>query len=179
MRNTKVINFIGGPGTGKSTMAALCFVELKSRHISAEYVQEYAKTLIYKKKFDKLCQQYHVSMHQYKMIKAVDGCVDYICLDSPLLLGLMYNRNFDSNVSNVEKTEAMILSKMSEFDNIYIFLERNNAYIFEKSGRVHDENESMNLDVQFKKLLDELKLPYLTVKSDTSNIGQIIDYVLK
>jgi len=161
-----------------STMAASCFVELKSRHLSAEYVQEYAKMLVYKRKFDKLNQQYLVSMHQYKMIKAVDGCVDYICLDSPLLLGLLYNRQYESNVSNVEKTEDMILSKMKEFDNIYIFLERNNAFKFETTGRVHNEDESMNLDVQIKRLLDKLELPYLTVKSDTSNIEQVINYVL-
>ena len=175
---TKVINFVGAPGVGKSIMAALCFAELKSRHISTEYVQEYAKMLIYKKKFEKLNQQYHVSTQQYKMIKAVEGNVDYICLDSPLLLGLLYNRQFETNVSNVEKTEEMILSKMTEFDNIYIFLERNDSFDFEKNGRVHNEDQSRKLDAEFKHLLDELKLSYLTVKSDRSNIQEIVDYIL-
>lgn len=161
-----------------STMAALCFVELKSRHLSAEYVQEYAKMLIYKKEFEKLNQQYHVSLEQYKMIKAVDGNVDYICVDSSLLLGLLYNKEFKSNVSDKKKTEEMILSKMEEFDNIYIFLERNDEFEFEKQGRVHDEQQSRELDKKFKQLLDKLKLPYLTVLSDRSKVGEIISYIM-
>jgi hypothetical protein len=35
---TKVINFISGPGAGKSLMSALTFAELKMNHYKTEYV---------------------------------------------------------------------------------------------------------------------------------------------
>ena len=147
---SKVINFISGAGVGKSLMSALTFAELKMQHLKAEYVQEYAKTLVWQKRFDELDNQYQVSMEQYKMIKAVDGAVDYIVCDSGLLIGLFYNRYHKTNVCNVQKTEEMLLRKMSEFENIYIFLERNPEFPFEIEGRMQDEDESKKIDTQFK-----------------------------
>jgi nicotinamide riboside kinase len=174
---TKIINFVGAPSTGKSVMAAYTFAILKTLHFKTEYIQEVAKFLIYQQRFDELNNQYSVSTKQYLNIKAVDGKVQYICLDSPLLLGLYYNKQYTSNVSNIEKTEKMILSKMSEFDNVYIFLEKNKNFPFEKEGRVHSENESIEIEVELKKLLDTLGIPYLTITSNIKNIQQILDYI--
>ena len=175
---SKVINFISGAGVGKSLMSALTFAELKMQHLKAEYVQEYAKTLVWQKRFDELDNQYQVSMEQYKMIKAVDGAVDYIVCDSGLLIGLFYNRYHKTNVCNVQKTEEMLLRKMSEFENIYIFLERNPEFPFEIEGRMQDEDESKKIDTQFKELLHELNLPYKSFLSTQKSIPGIIDYIL-
>ena len=38
-----IINIFGGPGTGKSTLAAYIFHNLKCRHVEVEVVTEYAK----------------------------------------------------------------------------------------------------------------------------------------
>jgi hypothetical protein len=175
---TKVINFVGGSGVGKSLMSALTFAELKLRHLKAEYVQEYAKTLVWSKRFDELDNQYQVSTEQYRMIKAVDGAVDYIVADSGIIIGLLYNRIHPTNVCNVEKTEKMLLKRMEEMDNIYIYLERNEEFPYEKEGRMQNEEESKNIDILFKNLLDELKLPYLSVISSKESISKIMDYVL-
>jgi hypothetical protein len=175
---TKVINFVASPSTGKSLMAALIFSELKMRHYKAEYVQEYAKTLIWQDRLDDLANQYNVSLEQYRMIKSVNGKVDYICLDSPLLLGVFYNKHHDGNVCNVEKTEAMILSKMSEFDNIYIFLERNEEFPYETEGRIHNEEQSKVIADQLLDLLDELGIKYRKFKSDKNNVQYMLDYIL-
>jgi hypothetical protein len=175
---TKVINFVASPSTGKSLMAALIFSELKMRHYKAEYVQEYAKTLVWQDRLDDLANQYNVSLEQYRMIKSVNGKVNYICLDSPLLLGLFYNRYHDGNVCNVEKTESMILSKMSEFDNIYIFLERNEEFPYETEGRIHSEEQSKVIASQLLNLLDDFDMEYKTFLSDKKNVPAILDYIL-
>ena len=175
---TKVINFVASPSTGKSLMAALIFSELKMRHYKAEYVQEYAKTLVWQDRLDDLANQYNVSLEQYRMIKSVNGKVNYICLDSPLLLGLYYNRDHMFNVCNVEKTEKMILSKMSEFDNIYIFLERNEEFPYEIEGRIHNEEQSKVISSQLLALLDEFGMEYKTFLSDKKNVPAILDYIL-
>jgi hypothetical protein len=175
---TKVVNFVSGAGAGKSLMAAMTFAELKMRHIKAEYVQEYAKTLVWQRRYEELDNQYQVSTEQYRMIKAVDGAVDYIVCDSGLIIGVFYNRYHKTNVCDVQKTEQMLLNKMTEFDNIYIFLERNPEFPFEQQGRIQDEQEAKLIDKQFKNLLEELKLPYKSFLSSRDSIPKILDYIL-
>jgi hypothetical protein len=74
------------------------------------------------------------------MLKALQSRVEWILTDSPLLLGLFYNRFHKDNVCNIEKTEKMILSRMEEFDNVYILLERGD-FPYESSGRIHSMEE--------------------------------------
>lgn len=177
---SKYINFIGGPSCGKSLISALTFVELKRRHLNAEMVQEYAKMLIYKEEYEMLNCQWMVSFEQYKMLKALNNKVEYICCDSPLFLGLFYNRYHPRNICDVKKTEEMIKEKMYELNrNIYIFLERNDKYPFEKEGRIHGEDESKMIDVLMKNILDEVGIEYISVKSDISSVDKIIQYILK
>lgn len=175
---TKVINFVASPSSGKSLMAALIFSELKMKHYKAEYIQEYAKSLVWQNRLDELANQYNVSLEQYKMIKAIDGKVQYICLDSPLLLGLYYNRHHEDNVCDVEKTERMILSKMSEFDNIYIFLERNEEFPYETEGRIHNEEQSQQIAIELVEMLKRLGIQYRSFRSDRRNVNDILEYIL-
>jgi hypothetical protein len=172
-----VINFISGPGCGKSVCASLVFAELKMMHLKAEYVQEYAKSLIYEQRFEELNNQYNVSMSQYKSIKAVSEVVDFVVTDSPLLLGIYYNRTYPDNVCNVQKVENILINKLSEFQNIYIFLERNHKFDFETSGRVHTHAQSIQIDEDLKKMLTEFNLPYKTFLSDRTSISGILDYI--
>ena len=175
---TKVINFVASPSSGKSLMAALVFSELKMMHFRAEYVQEYAKTLIWQDRLEELANQYNVSYEQYKMIKSVDDKVDYICLDSPLLLGLYYNRHHEDNVSDINKTEKMILSKMNEFENIYIFLDRNEEYPYENAGRIHNESQSKQIAKDLLCLLNDFGIKYKRFKSDRRSVNDILHYIL-
>ena len=175
--HTKIINLVGSPSSGKSLIAALLFAELKMMHKRTEYVQEYAKTLVWQNRLDELANQYNVTMEQYKMINSVNGKVEYICLDSPLLLGIYYNRYHPDNVSNVEKTEKMILDKIKEFDNIYIFIERNKEFPYEIEGRIHNEKESDDISIKLKEILKEFKLPYKSFRSDKSNIQEMLQYI--
>ncbi len=48
-KKTYIINFIGGPGIGKTTLSALIFAKLKlhENKYVVELVQEYAKTLVW------------------------------------------------------------------------------------------------------------------------------------
>lgn len=179
MKKTKVINFIAAPGAGKSLMSAMIFGELKMRHYSVEMVQEYAKNLVWQGRLEELNCQWMVSMEQYRMLKAVDGKVAFICTDSPLLTGIYYNKMHKDNVCDVPKTEKMISEKMKEFDNLYIYLKRNWDYPFEVEGRIHTEEQSIQIEKEIKGLLDEFGLEYLEVTSSRDAIQTILDYILK
>jgi hypothetical protein len=91
-------------------------------------------------------------------------------------LGLFYNRFHKDNVCNIEKTEKMILSRMDEFDNVYIFLERGD-FPYDCSGRIHSMEESEEIQRQLKELLDEFGIKYLQIKSDKRNIPEIVRYI--
>jgi tRNA uridine 5-carbamoylmethylation protein Kti12 len=173
---TKVINFIAAPGVGKSTCAALLYGELKARHITCEVIPEYAKWLVYKGETEELNNQYQVSKQQYNLIKTVEGKVQYAICDS-LVMGLYYNKMYVDNVSNVKKTEEMILSKINEFDNIFIFLERNHEHPYEMNGRVHSEFESTQIQFKMKELVQRLGFECLYVVSDKASVPKMIKYI--
>lgn len=178
MKTTKVISFISGPSVGKTLLSSLVFAELKMMHKSAEIVPEVAKWLIYKEEFDKLNDQYYVSSEQYRQIKVLDGKVEYVIADSGILTGLYYNKTYQSNMSDIKKTEKMILDKVSEFNNIYIYVERNPEFEFEKEGRVHNEEESKQIDIELKQMLDDYNISYKSFISDKSSVRGIVDYIL-
>jgi hypothetical protein len=175
-RRTYVINFISGPGNGKTTMSAYLFVKLKLQRFVTEYIGEYAKTLVWKKDYETLNNQYYVTKTQYDLLKQMNGTVDIIVTDGPLLHGLYYNRHNKDNNSNIDKTEQFILKCHNEFRNINIFLERGN-FAYEKQGRIQSEDESKEIDVILKHMLKACKIPSKSFVSGIENIDQIIAYV--
>lgn len=174
-----VINFIAAPCVGKSTMASLLFAELKMSHNSAEYVQEIAKKLIYEEKYEELNNQYNVSKAQYDIIKAVSEKVKYTITDSGVFVNLFYNREYEHNICNKEKVEKIFKEKLNEFNNINIFLLRNDEFPYEKEGRVHDEKVSKDIEKKMENMMIEYKLPYKKFVSHKENIKHIIEYIRK
>lgn len=57
---TLVVNLYAGPGTGKSTTAALAFGELKTLGVNCEYVQEYAKDRVWDEHFSVFSNQIYL-----------------------------------------------------------------------------------------------------------------------
>lgn len=177
MKKTILVNLVGAPGVGKSLFSALLYAELKLRGESVEYVQEYVKNLVWQDRIDEISNQYYVSYQQYKMLKAVDGKVDYIVTDGSLMHGLYYNSSYWNNVSDVEKTREMILQKQEEFNNVYIFLQHG-QFKYETEGRIHTKEESVKISVELEDQLKELNCEYLKVVSDTCNLPKMVDYVI-
>jgi nicotinamide riboside kinase len=178
MKKTKVVNLIGAPSVGKSVFAGLIFAELKMKNYVTEYIQEYAKHLVWMEDYETIKNQYYISAQQYKILKSVNTKVDIIVTDGALLHGIYYNRTYKDNVSNIEKTEEKIKEYINEFENIYIFLERG-EFKYEKEGRLHTYEESIKISKEIKELLKELNIVYLEVKSDKSNLSEMIDYIIK
>lgn len=177
--NNVVINFISSPCSGKSTMASLLYAELKMMHLNAEYVQEIAKKKIYEKKFEELNNQYNISKEQYDIIKAVSKQVKYTITDSGIMVNLFYNKFYENNVCNVEKVERIFKEKLNEFNNINIFLERNEEYLYQNEGRVHTQEQSNEISKKMEQMLIEYKLPYKKFISKRENITNIINYIFE
>ena len=177
-RKTYIINIIGGPGIGKTTISALLFASLKIKGYICEYVQEYAKKLVWLKDYDTLNNQFLVSREQFNLLKQIDGQVDFLITDGPLIHGLYYNKYNKDNNSNIDKVEKFILDSIDKFNNINIVLERVNRE-YEKEGRIQTEEESRDIDVILKHILRTNHFQFITFDAEPSQVDNIVNEIEK
>lgn len=177
-RKSFIINIIGGPGIGKSTLYSLIYARMKIRRLSVEQVQEFAKKLVWSEKFEILDNQYYVSQQQYSELASVYGKVRFVITDGSLLHGLYYNRNNPTNVCNRDITEAKIIELYSKFNNINIFLTRG-AFPYEQAGRIQTADEAVDVDRELKILLAKYGINFKMFSSHESQVDTIIEYILE
>ncbi len=158
-RKTLVVNLYGGPGTGKSTTAAGAFSLLKRQGVSVELVTEYAKDLVWEGSLELLnSNQIHVFAEQHRRMVRLQGKVDVIITDSPLLLTLFYGR---TNVSELFK--QVVEQENDRFWNRDIFLRRRKPY--QQAGRTQTEDEARLIDDWLYQMLIR-RGPYYTFDAD-------------
>lgn len=174
---TTVVNFIAGPGVGKSVMTSLVFAKLKMMGINAEIIPEYAKQLIWTGEFELLNNQYHVSYYQNKLIKSLKDKTDVVVTDGCLLHGLVYNMINPDNTSDKDKTKEAILNWFNESININIYLERNIDIDYQQEGRLQNLEEAMHVDNLLKFQLFDNKIEYKSFRSSESQLPQMLDYI--
>jgi adenylate kinase family enzyme len=181
MVKTYVINIIGAPGVGKTTISALLFAKLKLRGYICEYVQEYAKKLVWMKDYDSLNNQYHVTKKQYELLQQISGHVNFIVTDGPLIHGIYYNKYNKDNISNIDKTEKYILDSFNKFNNINIVLDRVNRVNrkYETEGRIQTEDEAKDIDIILKHLLKINSIKYVNYPAEESSLNDIIEFIVK
>jgi hypothetical protein len=145
-----LISLYSGPGSGKSTGAAWIFAKLKLAGVNAELVTEFAKDKVWEKNEKALANQAYVFGKQYFRLSRLEGEVECVVTDSPLLLGVMYNRDprlgeeFNKVVARVSKSIGGV--------HLDYFVKRVKPY--NPKGRLQTEDESDEISEKIKKLLD-------------------------
>jgi len=155
----KVINFISGPGAGKSVLAAQTFAQLKIDGWNVGYVPEYAKWQVWTGEYEILNNQYHLGLMQFKMINALTDSVDVVVTDGSLVHGLAYNILNKHNTSDVHKTKDAILSWLEVHQNLFFFIERSNIP-YQKEGRLESFSEALDVDNILKALMHREEISY-------------------
>jgi hypothetical protein len=159
---TVIINALGGPCSGKSTLSYGLMSLLKSRGHRAEYVPEYAKELVYRRDFTKLANQFEVTREQDRRLRDLLGQVDWIVHDTALPLGIIYAKPPFDEEWNVRRTWELY----DGYENFTIFVKRVKAY--EAYGRNQTEAEAVALDDQIKNLFGPSRIN-LTLEGKEGN----------
>lgn len=165
------INLYGGPGTGKSTIAAGLFYRMKMKGKKVEYIQEYAKDLTYGKDLVKLSDQLLLLGEQHHRMFRVKGSVNYVIHDSPFIIGMAYASD---ELIPLKEYEALILQLYHRYTHINIFLERDiTEHKYQEYGRSQTLDQAIEKDRLIKKWLSNNKIPYFSVKMGKSAVKEI------
>ena len=162
-----VVNLYGGPGTGKSTTAALLFATLKQRGVNCELATEYAKDVVWEGRDYLLSDQIYLFAKQNRKLARLYGKVDVIVTDSPLLFCYFYSKN--------EHLLALIQQEMERACQLHVMLRRIKPYL--AAGRYQNEEEARQIDGGLKRMLDTLGVPYHEVDAEPSSVDEIISLI--
>lgn len=162
---TLVVNFFGGPGTGKSSTTASTFAALKWRDVNCEMALEFAKDKVWERSAHVLDNQLYVFGKQFHRIYRLLDQVDVILTDAPLLNSILYYQGANEHFSR------MVFEEHRQLRNVNIFLQRIKPY--NPAGRLQDEQEAKALDKRIVHILDYLGEDYFTLPADPKSIPLI------
>lgn len=173
-KNTLIVNLLAGPGTGKSTTSAGIFHKLKSNDIDSELINEFAKDKTWEKNHIALSNQFYVSANQHYKQHILNGQVDVIVTDSPLIIGLFYYKEENEIIRN--SFTSFIEESFRCQNNLNIFLNRKKK--FNPNGRTQNEARCKAIDVEIKNFLDDRKISYCEIDADSSCVSIIYDMIV-
>lgn len=169
--NTLVINLIGGPCSGKSTIAAELFARLKKMGVHCELCVEYIKDRIYEENQTIAKNQIAIFGMEHYGLKTKLGKVDVIIHDGSLL------NNINYNIEDDPEFNRFIVYEYFRFNNLDFFIDRG-TLPFENYGRIHNLKQSKELDKKIKDIYEQYGAKYISVESRDA-VDKIVPIVLR
>lgn len=181
MKST-IINFFGGPGIGKSTQSSGLFTEMKKHHMNVEYTYEFPKEVAWEGNISQLSDQFFITANQHRNISRLYGKVEYIIVDSPIILGCFYEQkygtNYPSSFYQKSKFSEFLWELFEQYNNINIFLNRNNE-TYDTNGRLQNLNEAITIDNEIKETLIKKSIPFLEFPVNSETTKNIFNQIIK
>ena len=167
-----VVNLIGSPGAGKSTLAAMVFTKLKVLGVNCELVTEYAKDKTWEKNDTALANQVYVFAKQFYRMDMCSGKVDVLITDSPLIMSPIYNKD-----KGIDKPLKELVRAINEkYRNLYFFVNRVKKY--NPIGRSQTEEESDMISTKLRKMLESYGIKYTEIPGRTESSEKVIEQVI-
>lgn len=157
-KETLIVNVIGGPCSGKSTVTAELFARLKKMGIKCELCPEYIKDRIYEENKTMIVNQIALFGMEVYGLEVKLNKVDVIIHDGSLINNIVYDR------SNNKDLHEFILKQYKKYNNLDFFLNRGTLE-FEDYGRIHNLDESKEIDNILKTIYKENDFNLIEVES--------------
>ena len=167
------VNFYGGPGVGKSTLAARVYAELnRAGAVATELVREFIKAWAYEgKQPDAWDQLYTFANQLWSEHRLYKAGVKVIVTDSPVLLQCVYADLLNDVIAHHLVHIGLDYEQLHTSLNFLV--ERRVAY--DPSGRFQTPGALADIDRRIETYLDSLKITYvLVVPGDWDTIIQTV-----
>lgn len=173
-KRTLCANLIGTPCSGKSTIAAGLFHQLKIRSIDCELCSEVAKDCVWAEETMAFKDQLYLTGLQHYKQFVMMGKVDVLITDSSLLAGALYYPENDPVEHGL--FSAYVVTKFNKFNNLNIRVRRTGAY--NPVGRVHTEEQANALEAKLDKFLRTFGIPTIPIVTSDSAVSEVLMYTL-
>lgn len=175
---TVLINMLGCPSSGKTSLSAKVFAQLKAMSLNAEYTPEFVKGWAWEGKTVGPFDQFYIFGKETHNQSRLFNKVDFVISDSPVMLTAFYHYfyNGDEALNQVCKYFYELAEKKADIKVINFFLPRKKKYI--AKGRYQTQEEADRLAVQLKEWLDKEGYPYITLDcTDKERINVVMEHI--
>ncbi len=173
---TVLINFLGSPGVGKTSLCAKLFASMKARDMNVEFVQEHIKSWVYENKAVNKYSQYTIFGIEVENQSRLFNKVDFVISDAPITLVCFYNFYYNKGDKSLNEACREFYRKTSE-DNVKVvnfFLQRQKDY--DQRGRYQTQEESDRLSKILQAWLNFEGYNYYDLKcSDEERLTKVIE----
>lgn len=140
------INFLGGPGSGKSTSAAHLFSVLKRERVSVELVTEYVKAWACQhRKVNSFDQIYLLGKQMQYEYRFLSAGIKNIVTDSPVMLSAIYAHVYYKELNIAKSIMELVDIYEKSFPSLNIFLRRKDKPYFQE-GRFQTYEQAKQID---------------------------------
>ena len=172
---TVLINMLGQPSSGKTSLSAKLFAQLKAMDLNAEYTSEYVKGWAWEgKKVGPFDQFYIFGKETHNQSRLFDK-VDFIISDSPVMLTAFYHYFYNGNEALNEVCHNFYnLAEEAGVEVINFFLPRKKKYI--AKGRYQTAEEADALAFQLKEWLNKEGYEYIELECpDKERVNVVLE----
>jgi nicotinamide riboside kinase len=166
---------LGCPSSGKTSLSAKLFAQLKAMDLNAEYTSEYVKGWAWEgKKVGPFDQFYIFGKETHNQSRLFDK-VDFIISDSPVMLTAFYHYFYNGNEALNEVCHNFYnLAEEAGVEVVNFFLPRKKKYV--AKGRYQTQEEADALAFQLKEWLNKEGYEYTTLECpDKERINVVLE----
>lgn len=171
-----LINILGSPCSGKSTLAAKLFSKLKEMGVDVEYTQEYVKQFTYEKRNINKYTQYFIfgteCLNQSRLFNSVAITIS----DSAVSMTGFYNNLYNNGDNSLSEACRAFYRKATE-DGVLVlnfFLPMRKKY--NPKGRFQTEEQAKQIDQDMRNWLNSEGYEYEVLDCpDSKRIAKIIE----
>jgi hypothetical protein len=153
---------------------------MKKHHMNVEYTYEFPKEVAWEGNVSQLSDQFFITANQHRNISRLYGKVEYIIVDSPIVLGCFYEQRYGSDYPSsfygMTGLSKFLWNLFRQYDNINILLTRNNE-TYDQNGRLQDLHEAKEIDNDIKETLLVNSIPFVEFCVDTNTATDIFKYI--